>query len=175
MSAARASSALVPHPDHPAPAVRGVRVDVTRTANGLALAYVLEGDLDAIRIPAPATPVVVHGLWEHTCFEAFVAADGAAAYHEMNLAPSGAWAAFAFLGFLGTGVAFVWFYQGVQRLGPARTAVFVNLVPVFAIALGVLLLGERVDASMLIGGAIVIAGVWLLNRPQSPSAAPAPA
>jgi drug/metabolite transporter (DMT)-like permease len=86
-----------------------------------------------------------------------------------------AWTAFAFLGVLGTGVAFVWFYQGVQRLGPARTAVFVNLVPVFAIALGVLLLDEHVDASMLIGGAIVIAGVWLLNRPQSPSAAPAPA
>jgi hypothetical protein len=41
----------------------------------------------------------VHGLWEHTCFEAFVAADGAAAYHEMNLAPSGAWAAFAFRGY----------------------------------------------------------------------------
>jgi hypothetical protein len=99
VSAARASAALVPHPDHPAPAVRGVRVDVTRTADALALAYVLEGDLDAIRIPAPATPAVVHGLWEHTCFEAFVAADGAAAYHEMNLAPSGAWAAFAFRGY----------------------------------------------------------------------------
>jgi drug/metabolite transporter (DMT)-like permease len=86
-----------------------------------------------------------------------------------------AWTAFAFLGVLGTGVAFVWFYQGVQRLGPARTAVFVNLVPVFAITLGVLLLGEHIDASMSIGGAIVIAGIWLLNRPQRPAVAPAPA
>jgi drug/metabolite transporter (DMT)-like permease len=77
---------------------------------------------------------------------------------------------------LGTGVAFVWFYQGVQRLGPARTAVFVNLVPVFADpARASRCSGEHVDASMIIGGAIVIAGVWLLNRPQSPSAAPAPA
>jgi len=82
------------------------------------------------------------------------------------------WAAFAFLGVLGTGVAFVWFYEGVRRLGPARTAVFVNLVPVFAIAFGVAMLGEQVDASMLIGGAIVIAGVWLLNRPASPATAP---
>ena len=87
MSAARRSAALVPHPDHPAPAVRGVRVDVTRMPDALALAYTLDGDLDAIRIPAPAVPAIVHGLWEHTCFEVFVAADGAVAYHEMNLAP----------------------------------------------------------------------------------------
>jgi len=99
VSAARASAALVPHPDHPAPAVRGVRVDVARTADALALTYALDGELDAIRIPTPAAPAIVHGLWEHTCFEAFVAADGAAAYHEMNLAPSGAWAAFGFRGY----------------------------------------------------------------------------
>ena len=99
MSAARASAALVAHPNHAAPAVRAVRVDVTRTPDGLALVYTLEGDLDAIRIPASAAPEIVHGLWEHTCFEAFVAADGDAAYHEMNLAPSGAWAAFAFRGY----------------------------------------------------------------------------
>ncbi|MEO8486585.1 MAG: DMT family transporter [Betaproteobacteria bacterium] len=80
------------------------------------------------------------------------------------------WLAFAFLGVFGTGVAFVWFYEGVKRLGPARTAVFVNLVPVFAIAFGVLLLGERVDASMIVGGLIVVAGVWLLNRPVAPVA-----
>ena len=85
------------------------------------------------------------------------------------------WVSFVFLGVLGTGVAFVWFYEGVRTLGPARTAVFVNLVPVFAILLGWLLLGERVDASMLIGGAIVIAGVWLLNRPSTPVPAAASA
>jgi len=84
------------------------------------------------------------------------------------------WVAFLFLGVFGTGVAFVWFYEGVRRLGPARTAVFVNLVPVFAIVLGVLLLGERVDASMIVGGVIVVAGVWLLNRPAASGPAPAP-
>ncbi len=75
------------------------------------------------------------------------------------------WASLAFLGVLGTAVAFVWFYDGVMAIGPARTGVFINLVPVFAITLGVLLLGERVEASMLVGGAIVVAGIWMLNRP----------
>jgi len=85
-----------------------------------------------------------------------------------------AWLAFVFLGVFGTGIAFVWFYEGVRRLGAARTAVFINLVPVFAIVLGVLLLGERVDASMVVGGLIVVAGVWLLNRPTASGPGPAP-
>lgn len=97
--APRAPLALVPHPDHPAAAVRSVRVEVTRAPDALALSYLLDGDLDAIRIPAPAAPAIAHGLWEHTCFEVFVAAAEAAAYHEVNLAPSGAWAAFAFRGY----------------------------------------------------------------------------
>lgn len=84
-----------------------------------------------------------------------------------------AWVAFGFLGAFGTAVAFVWFYDGVRALGPARTAVFINLVPVFAIALAATLLGEKVDASMVVGGAIVVAGVWLLNRPIAPAPAPA--
>ena len=99
MSGARAPLPLVPHPDHHAVAVRGIHVDVARTPDALAATYALDGDLDAIRIPPPAAPAIVHALWEHTCFELFVAADGAAAYHELNLSPSGAWAAFAFRGY----------------------------------------------------------------------------
>ena len=77
------------------------------------------------------------------------------------------WIALGFLGVFGTAVGFVWFYDGVVAIGPARTAVFINLVPVFAIVFGVLLLGERVEAAMLAGGAIVIAGIWIINRPQA--------
>lgn len=73
-------------------------------------------------------------------------------------------AAVAYLGVFGTVVAFIWYYQGVQAIGPARTAVFTNLVPVFGVALAALLLGEAVTGSMLIGGALVIAGVALANR-----------
>lgn len=64
----------------------------------------------------------------------------------------------------GTVVPFVWYYQGVRRLGPERTAVFTNLVPVFGVALGAAILREPVEVSMLIGGALVIAGVSLTNR-----------
>jgi drug/metabolite transporter (DMT)-like permease len=77
-----------------------------------------------------------------------------------------AWAAIAFVAILGTALALVLFYDGVRRVGAARTSVFINLVPVFAVALGVLLLDEPVEPSMLAGGALVVGGILLLNRPE---------
>lgn len=71
----------------------------------------------------------------------------------------------AYLGVFGTAVAFVWYYMSVQRLGAAVTSVFNNLVPVFGVAIGVVLLGEDLLPSMLIGGAIAIAGVMMVSRP----------
>ena len=70
-----------------------------------------------------------------------------------------------YLGLLGTALAFVWYSQGVQRLGPARTVVFNNLVPVFGACFGVLLLGEPLLTSMLVGGAVAVTGVMLASRP----------
>lgn len=79
------------------------------------------------------------------------------------------WISLGYLGVFGTAVAFVWFYDGVKVLGPARTAVFINLVPVAAVTLGVLLLGEPLELSMLTGGALVILGVFIINRPAMPA------
>jgi hypothetical protein len=44
-------------------------------------------------------------------------------------------AAIVYLGAFGTVIGFVWYYEGVKAIGPARTAVFNNLVPVFGISL----------------------------------------
>lgn len=73
-------------------------------------------------------------------------------------------ASIAYLGAFGTVIGFVWYYEGVKAIGPARTAVFNNLVPVFGIALSALLLHEPILISMVLGGLLVIAGVTLTNR-----------
>ena len=73
-------------------------------------------------------------------------------------------AALAYLGLIGTALAFVWYYEGVRAIGAARTAVFTNLVPIFGVLLGALLLGEPILPSMLVGGAVAIAGVMLTTR-----------
>jgi drug/metabolite transporter (DMT)-like permease len=74
------------------------------------------------------------------------------------------WLSIGYLGAFGTVLGFVWYYEGVKAIGASRTAVFNNLVPVFGISLGALLLGEQVLASMVAGGVLVAAGVTLTNR-----------
>jgi drug/metabolite transporter (DMT)-like permease len=69
-----------------------------------------------------------------------------------------------YLGVCGTVVGFIWYYEGIKAIGPARTAVFNNLVPVFGITFGALLLGEPILISMVVGGLLVILGVSLTNR-----------
>ena len=73
-------------------------------------------------------------------------------------------AAIIYLGGFGTVLGFVWYYQGVKAIGPSRTAIFTNLVPVFGVLLATLLLDEPLLLSMLLGGLLVIGGVMLTNR-----------
>lgn len=77
------------------------------------------------------------------------------------------WASVAYLGVLGTGLGFVWFYQGIQAIGASRAGVFINFVPVSAALMGTLLLGEPLEASLFAGGALVLCGVALTNRRTS--------
>ncbi|WP_029894255.1 DMT family transporter [Desulfohalovibrio reitneri] len=79
--------------------------------------------------------------------------------------PLSVWACLAYLGVMATGLAFAWYYEGIKAIGAGRAGVFINLVPVTAIVLGVVLLDERITLSLVVGGAMVIGGVWLTNRP----------
>jgi drug/metabolite transporter (DMT)-like permease len=110
-----------------------------------------------------AVAAATYAAWAGTAMLALVAlatGDGVAAPE----ASAKAWMAIAYLGVIGTAVAFVWYYEGVHAIGPAPAAVFINLVPVSAVLLGVLLLRESLDAATLAGGALVVAGVVLINR-----------
>lgn len=69
-----------------------------------------------------------------------------------------------FLGVFGTAIAFTWYSEGINRIGSTRAAAFINLVPVFAVLLGALLLDERLGSRVLTGGACVIAGVLLTSQ-----------
>jgi drug/metabolite transporter (DMT)-like permease len=71
--------------------------------------------------------------------------------------------ALLYLGILGTAVAFVWYYTSIKRLGASVSAIFTNLVPVFGVLISVLVLGESLLPSMLIGGAVAIGGVMMVS------------
>eukprot|EP00828_Plagiopyla_frontata_P026650 TRINITY_DN34808_c0_g1_i1.p3 TRINITY_DN34808_c0_g1~~TRINITY_DN34808_c0_g1_i1.p3 ORF type:complete len:271 (+),score=108.25 TRINITY_DN34808_c0_g1_i1:816-1628(+) len=74
------------------------------------------------------------------------------------------WGCIFFLGALATSLAYFWYYQAISVIGASRAGIFINTVPVFAVVMGFLLLGEPVHLSLLTGGAMVITGVYLTNR-----------
>lgn len=71
------------------------------------------------------------------------------------------WISVLQLALLGTVVGFVWWYEGVERLGATRAAVFVNLVPLFGVLLSALILSESLVVSQLAGGILIVLGVGI--------------
>jgi drug/metabolite transporter (DMT)-like permease len=76
----------------------------------------------------------------------------------------GAWVSILYLGIMGSAVGFIWYYQGIKSLGPARAGVFLNIVPLSSVLLAFLLLHEPVDISLLSGALLIVTGVYLTNR-----------
>ena len=76
------------------------------------------------------------------------------------------WVALGYLVVFGTVLPFLWFYEGVKALGAARAAQFINLVPPLAVAESVLILGEPMTPALYVGAALVVAGLYLTNRPR---------
>jgi drug/metabolite transporter (DMT)-like permease len=72
-----------------------------------------------------------------------------------------AWASVFYLGFFGTVLGFVWYYEGIRRIGAVRAGLFINFVPVSAVFLAFLILDEPLTLSLLIGAVLVSSGVYL--------------
>jgi drug/metabolite transporter (DMT)-like permease len=70
-----------------------------------------------------------------------------------------------FLGALGGAAAFLLWTWALSRITPTQVAVYVNLNPIVAALLGIVLLGERRSSVFLLGFAAVVAGVLLVNWP----------
>jgi drug/metabolite transporter (DMT)-like permease len=80
-----------------------------------------------------------------------------------NLTTNG-WLGITFLGVFCSGLAYIAWYDALQALTTAQTGVFLYIEPLVAVAVAFLVLGEAITAASLLGGAIIILGVWLVNR-----------
>lgn len=79
-----------------------------------------------------------------------------------------AWAGVAYSGILSISLAYLIWYTGVRRLGNARTSVYSNLVPVVALAVAWVWLGEVPSGLQLAGAAVVLGGITLARMPARP-------
>ena len=75
------------------------------------------------------------------------------------------WFAMIWLGALGTGIAYVLFFGLIERWGATRTTLVTYVIPVIAILIGFVLLGERLEPLELVGAMLVLSGVAVVNSP----------
>ncbi|WP_407275177.1 DMT family transporter [Halothiobacillus sp. DCM-1] len=82
----------------------------------------------------------------------------------VNLSPTAGWAMIVMIVF-GTVLAYLFWNTGIAALGAGRTALFMNLVPVFAM-LSAMGFGQMPTPGQWLGGAIVFAGLLLSVLPD---------
>lgn len=70
-----------------------------RADGRITLQYDLDGEIGRLRIPPASSGSRRDELWRHTCFEVFIKPESQPGYFEINLAPSGDWAAYRFSGY----------------------------------------------------------------------------
>lgn len=79
------------------------------------------------------------------------------------------WMALGFLGVFCSGLAYVAWYDALKALTTAETGVFLYLEPLVAVVVAFFVLGEAITLASLLGGAVILFGVWLVNRPTQSS------
>jgi drug/metabolite transporter (DMT)-like permease len=68
------------------------------------------------------------------------------------------------LGVVGTGVAYLLNYRIIAELGATRASLVTYVIPVVAVAVGIVFLDETFEVRLLVGGALIAAGITLVNR-----------
>ena len=80
-----------------------------------------------------------------------------------SIPPSG-WAALVYVIVFATALGQQAWLYGVSGIGPSRAGVFANLIPVSALVLSFVILGESLDLIKVLGIGFVLGGVWLVTR-----------
>ena len=86
------------------------------------------------------------------------------------VAEPSAWLAILFAGAVGAGLAKVWLLKGVRRVGGTRSSVLMLAEPLTGVLLAAFLLGQPIGLPELLGGAGVLVGAILAQRPAAATA-----
>ncbi len=87
-------------------------------------------------------------------------------YEISNLTVKG-WMGIAFLGIFCSGLAYIAWYDALQALPAAQTGAFLYIEPLVAVVVAFFILNEAITIASIIGGGIILFGVWLVNRKEN--------
>jgi hypothetical protein len=92
------SAELLPHPSSACGAISRLNaaIEFGSVPGELRISFRIDGEIGQLRLPERGSALRTDGLWQHSCFEAFLRSDAGDTYHEFNFAPSGDWAAYRF-------------------------------------------------------------------------------
>lgn len=91
---------------------------------------------------------------------------GGGDYAELPALTFNGWLGVIFLGVFCSGLAYIAWYDALQVLSTAGTGVFLYIEPLIAMVVAFMVLGEAITVAALIGGAVILLGVWLVNKPS---------
>jgi len=74
------------------------------------------------------------------------------------------WMGISFLGIFCSGLAYIAWYDALKALTTAQTGVFLYIEPIVTVVVAFLILEEAITPALLLGGAVILFGVWLVNR-----------
>jgi drug/metabolite transporter (DMT)-like permease len=77
---------------------------------------------------------------------------------------AGPWAAIGYSALFATTYAFSAWQTGISRIGANRVLVFQYLVTVTGVASGIVFFGEVLGIEKIVGGAVILLGVYLARR-----------
>jgi drug/metabolite transporter (DMT)-like permease len=83
------------------------------------------------------------------------------------------WFALAWLGLLGSCVAYLLYFYLINTVGAGRTSLVTYVFPMIGLLLGIIFLNEAADWHLIAGSALVVGGIAVVNRPAAGRVLPA--
>ena len=87
-----------------------------------------------------------------------------AGWRELPALDAMAWLYVLFLGICCSGLAYLFWYRALETVDPGRVAALLYLEPLVTLAAAMALLGESATLLTIGGGALVLVGVYLVQR-----------
>ena len=85
-------------------------------------------------------------------------------YTEIPLLDSRGWIAMIFLGIFTTGLAYIAWFDALSQLPAAQTGAFLFVEPLTSMVVAAIILNEQITLVSVLGGAVILFGIWMVNR-----------
>jgi drug/metabolite transporter (DMT)-like permease len=79
------------------------------------------------------------------------------------------WLALLWLGILGSGLAYIIYFDILPRIGPTRMSMVTYILPLVGVLLGIIILGERFHWGAIIGALLILSGISIVNFRSEPA------